>query len=111
MRISKGTSKKPAQSLGTTEMPEEVVAVALENCERDSVAALAQDAVSVSMRVEQDQGRVSERYTELAAEYDRLDGEVRKLEQEIGGIEARRRRINEFIRAYKASGEEFSEDG
>jgi hypothetical protein len=36
---------------------------------------------------------------------------VRKLEQEIGGIEARRRRINEFIRAYKASGEEFSEDG
>jgi hypothetical protein len=48
-------------------MPEEVVAVALENCERDSVAALAQDAVSVSMRVEQDQGRVSERYTELAA--------------------------------------------
>ena len=78
MRISKGTSKKPAQSLGTTEMPEEVVAVALENCERDSVAALAQDAVSVSMRVEQDQGRVSERYTELAAEYDRLDGEVRK---------------------------------
>ena len=56
MRISKKKKKKPAQSLGTTEMPEEVVAVALENCERDSVAALAQDAVSVSMRVEQDQG-------------------------------------------------------
>ncbi len=40
-----------------------------------------------------------------------MDGQVRELEQEITGIEARIRRINEFIRAYKASGEEFSEDG
>ena len=63
------------------------------------------------MRVAQDQGQYNERYKELAAEYDRLDGQVRELEQEIAGIEARIRRINEFIRAYKASGEEFSEDG
>jgi hypothetical protein len=73
--------------------------------DRDSIAALAQDAVN--MRATQDQ----ERITELAAEYDRLDSQVRELEQEIVGVEARIRRINEFIRAYKASGEEFSEDG
>ena len=77
--------------------------------DRDSVATLAQDAVS--LRVAQDQGQYNERYKELADEYDRLDGQVRELEQEITGIEARIRRINEFIRAYKASGEEFSEDG
>ena len=75
--------------------------------ERDSVAALAQDAVSVDFRMGQDQNR----YKELAEEFDRLDTEVRNLEQRIAGIEARRRRITEFIRAYRASGEEFSEDG
>ena len=77
--------------------------------DRDSVAALAQDVVSV--RIAQDQGQYNERYKELAIEYDRLDTEMKNLEQEIAGIEARIRRINEFIRAYKASGEEFSEDG
>ena len=75
--------------------------------EMESVTALALETGSMSMQTVQ----IQSRYTELAAEYDRLDDQVRELEQEIAGIEARRRRINEFIRAYKASGEEFSEDG
>ena len=73
----------------------------------ESVTALALETGSMSMQTVQ----IQSRYTELAAEYDRLDGQVKELEQEIAEIEARRRRINEFIRAYKASGEEFSEDG
>ena len=74
--------------------------------ERDSVAALAQDAASMNLRAAQDQNR----YKELAKEYDRMDAGVRKLEKKIAGIEARRRRINEFIRAYRESDEEFTED-
>lgn len=74
--------------------------------ERDTVAAHAQDVASANLRVTHDQNR----YKELAKEYDRLDAGVRKLEQRIAGIETRRRRINEFIRAYRESAEEFTED-
>lgn len=49
--------------------------------ERDSVAALAQDAASMNLRAAQDQNR----YKELAKEYDRMDAGVRKLEKKSRG--------------------------
>ncbi len=51
----------------------------------------------------------NERYNELAAEYERLETEVRKVEHEIEAIKSKRRRLEEFIRGLEAAGEEFTE--
>ncbi len=77
--------------------------------ERDNVGLLAQQAISENARVAQDQMAYNERYNELAAEYERLDTEVRKVEHEIEAIKSKRRRPPEFIKAMEAAGEEFTE--
>ncbi len=77
--------------------------------ERDNIGLLAQQAISENARVAQDQMAYNERYNELAAEYERLDTEVRRVEHEIEVIKSRQRRLEEFIKAMEAAGEEFTE--
>ncbi len=77
--------------------------------ERVNFGLFAQQAISKNARVAQDQMAYNERYNKIAAEYERLDTEVRRVEHEIEAIKSKQRRLEEFIRALETAGEEFTE--
>ena len=78
--------------------------------ERDAVAALAHEEISQNARVAQDQDEYNKRYSELAAEFERLDAEVHSLDREIEAEQAKKRGIVGFIKALESMGVKFSED-
>ena len=76
--------------------------------ERDGVSERYQKEIEQNARVAQDQGEYQERADELAAEYNRLDAEVKAVEAEIQKRQLCGRRIETLIAALEAAGEDFT---
>jgi hypothetical protein len=76
--------------------------------ERDEVSGRYEKEISQNARVAQDQGEYQKRADELAAEYDRLDAEVKAVEAEIQKRQLCGRRIETLVAALETAGEDFT---
>ena len=76
--------------------------------ERDGVSERYQKEIEQNARVAQDQGKYQERAAELAAEYNRLDAEVKAVEAEIPKRQLCGRRIETLVAALETAGEDFT---
>ena len=76
--------------------------------ERDEVSGRYEKEISQNARVAQDQGEYQKRADELAAEYNRLDAEVKAVEAEIQKRQLCGRRIETLVAALETAGEDFT---
>ena len=76
--------------------------------ERDGVSDRYQKEIEQNARVAQDQGEYQKHAAELAAEYDRLDAEVKAVEAEIQKRQSCGRRIETLVAALETAGEDFT---
>ena len=76
--------------------------------ERDGVSERYQKEIEQNARVAQDQGEYQKRADELAAEYNRLDAEVKAVEAEIQKRQLCGRRIETLVAALEDAGDDFT---
>ena len=76
--------------------------------ERDGVSERYQKEIEQNARVAQDQGEYQKRADELAAEYNRLDAEVKAVEAEIQKRQLCGWRIETLVAAMEIAGEDFT---
>ena len=70
--------------------------------------AASRKEIEQNARVAQDQGEYQKRADELAAEYNRLDAEVKAVEAEIQKRQLCGRRIETLVAALETAGEDFT---
>ena len=78
--------------------------------ERKIVGDQYNEEVSRNARIAQDQAAYKQRTGELYFEYERLDAEIRDIEQSIAEDKRRKRGVAAFIDALEKAGEEFTAD-
>lgn len=76
--------------------------------ELDGVSEKYQKEIEQNARVAQDQGEYQKRADELAAEYNRLDSEVKAVEAEIQKRQLCGRRIETLVAALETARENFA---
>lgn len=76
--------------------------------ERGGVSGSYEKEISQNARAAQDQGEYQKRADELAAEYNRLDAEVKAVEAEIQKRQLCGRRIEPLVAALETAGEDFT---